>query len=188
MHVSRVSAALLLATVSFGLNAAEDDALLTEARSLAKNFGGQLKGEVATSMKAGGPVATIEVCNIKAPLIAKELSASSGWEVARTSLKLRNPDNAPDTWERGVLEQFEARKAAGEPVGQLEFAELVDGDGGRQYRYMKAIGTEQVCLNCHAAEIKPEVEAKLGALYPEDRARGFAVGDIRGAFTLSKDL
>ena len=51
----------------------------------------------------------------------------------------------------------------------------------------EAIGTEQVCLNCHAAEIKPDVE-KLLQLYPQDTARGFAVGDIRGAFTLSKPL
>lgn len=169
-----------------GATLAQDDALLAEARGLVKQFGGQLKGEVAAGMKAGGPVATIEVCSAKAPLIAEEISAASGWDVARTSLKLRNPKNAPDAWETQVLEQFEARKAAGEPVAQLEFAEVVGSGEAQQYRYMKAIGTEEVCLNCHAAEIKPEVEAKLGALYPEDRARGFSVGDIRGAFTLSK--
>lgn len=187
MRFTRVSATLLLAAASFGSTAAQDDALLMEARSLAKQFGGQLKGEVAAGMKAGGPVGTIAVCSLKAPLIAKEISAASGWDVARTSLKVRNPKNTPDDWERQVLEQFEARKAAGEPVAQLEFAGMVRSGDGQQYRYMKAIGTEQVCLNCHAAEIKPEVEAKLGALYPEDKARGFSVGDIRGAFTLTRN-
>jgi hypothetical protein len=186
MNVSKLSLAALLATAASGPWAAQDDALLAEARSLVKQFGGQLKGEVAAGMKAGGPVATIEICKVKAPLIASDLSAASGWDVARTSLKLRNPNNAPDDWERQVLEQFEARKAAGEPVAELEYAEVVGSGDDQRYRYMKAIGTEQVCLNCHAAEIKPEVEARLGVLYPEDRARGFSVGDIRGAFTLSK--
>jgi hypothetical protein len=30
------------------------------------------------------------------------------------------------------------------------------------------------------------VTAKLKALYPDDRATGYAVGDIRGAMTLSR--
>jgi len=32
--------------------------------------------------------------------------------------------------------------------------------------------------------VKPGIEAKLGALYPDDKARGFKVGDIRGAFSI----
>ncbi len=186
MKYSHIPAALLLTAAAFAAGAAGEEALVTEARSLAKQFGGQLKGEVAAGMKSGGPAATVEICSVKAPLIAKEVAAASGWDVGRTSLKLRNPNNAPDDWEQQVLERFEQRKAAGEPAAELEFAAVVGSGADRQFRYMKAIGTEPVCLNCHAAEIRPEVEAKLGMLYPEDRARGFAVGDIRGAFTLSR--
>jgi hypothetical protein len=188
MKILSITLSAMLMATAPALQAEQADPLRMEARSLVKQFGGQLKGEVAAGMKAGGPVTTIEVCSVKAPQIAEEISTSSGWQVARTSLKLRNPNNAPDEWEQRVLEQFESRKANGEDVAKMEFAETVSTDGGQQYRYMKAIGTEQVCLNCHAAEIKPEVEAKLGVLYPLDKARGFALGDIRGAFTLSRDL
>lgn len=167
---------------------AQEDALKAQARGLVKQFGGQLKAEVAAGMKSGGPVATIEICKVKAPMIAESVSKASAWEVGRTSLKLRNPNNVPDDWERNVLVEFEQRKAAGEPVAKMEYAEVVNGSNGAQFRYMKAIGTEQVCLNCHAASIKPEVEAKIEQFYPQDAARGFALGDIRGAFTLSKPL
>lgn len=180
------SAVLLLAGASVTLHAETTDPDLIQARLLVKQFGGQLKAEVAAGMKAGGPVTTIEICSAKAPVIAQEVSTASGWDVGRTSLKLRNPANAPDDWELKVLQQFEARKAAGEPVATLEYAETIHSGDTQQYRYMKAIPTEEVCLNCHAAEIKPEVEAKLSQIYPADEARGFAVGDIRGAFTLSK--
>ncbi|MCB1801760.1 MAG: DUF3365 domain-containing protein [Gammaproteobacteria bacterium] len=178
----------MLAAGSVIATSTEEKGMVEQARSLAKQFGGQLKAEVAAGMKSGGPVATIDVCSVKAPMIAASVGTESGWDVGRTSLKLRNPNNVPDDWERNVLIEFERRKAAGEAVATMEFAETVNGANGPAFRYMKAIGTEQVCLNCHAAEIKPDVEEKLMQLYPQDAARGFAVGDIRGAFTFSKPL
>jgi hypothetical protein len=166
-----------------------DQALADEAKGIIKQFGGQLKGELQAAIKAGGPVEAIEVCNKKAPAIAHDLSEQTGWEVARTSLKLRNPGNAPDAWERQVLERFEADKAAGKDVQKLSYAETVEEPAGKTFRVMKAIPTGKVCLNCHGADtVKPEVEARLADLYPSDQARGFKVGDIRGAFTLSKKL
>ena len=170
------------------LAAHHSDPLLSEARQAAKALGGRLKGEVMKSMKAKGPVGTIDFCSRRAPEIAREVSQQTGWEVGRTSLKYRNPANRPDDWERQVLESFEARKAAGEPVKTLEHGEVVELDGRKYYRYMKAIPTGKPCLNCHGAEVKPGVEQALKRLYPEDRARGFKLGDIRGAFTLRKAL
>jgi hypothetical protein len=181
-----IASGLLFSVAPLTLYAETADSNLAEARTLVKQFAGELQAEVAAGMKAGGPVHTIEICSAKAPAIAAGISQSSGWQVGRTSLKLRNPANTPDAWEMQVLEQFEARKAAGEPVEKLEFAEVVGSGQDRQYRYMKAIPTAEVCLNCHAAEIKPPVEEKLSQIYPQDQARGFSVGDIRGAFTLSK--
>jgi len=164
-------------------------ALVDEAKTITQGFMGSLKGELQRAIKAGGPVAGIEVCNKVAPAIAAQQAQEHGWDkVARTSLKLRNPANAPDAWEQGVLEQFEARKAAGEPVGSLAYSEVVETAAGKQFRFMKAIPTGKVCLACHGTEPQAAVAAKLDELYPEDRARGFQEGDIRGAFTLVKQL
>ena len=46
----------------------------------------------------------------------------------------------------------------------------------------------EVCTTCHGASVAPDIAAQLDALYPEDRARGYAVGDIRGAFTVVQPL
>jgi len=158
------------------------------ARVASKSFMTQLKSELQAAMKAGGPVRAIEVCHARAPAIAAQISEQNGWRVARTSLKPRNPANAPDAWERAVLEKFEARKAAGEPLAKMEYSEVVERDGQRQFRYMKAIPAGQVCLNCHGRSIAPAVKAKLDELYPQDRARGYAQGDIRGAFTITQPM
>jgi len=108
--------------------------------------------------------------------------------VGRTSLKVRNPNNAPDAWERRVLEEFEARKARGEDVRKLEHAEIVAVNGKKRFRYMKAIPTGKICLKCHGAKLDPAVAQTLEQFYPQDKARGFRVGDIRGAFTITQPL
>jgi Protein of unknown function (DUF3365) len=160
-----------------------------QAKGLIKEFATTLQGELQGAMKAGGPTQAIGVCKDRAPAIAADLSARSGWEVGRTSLKVRNQaKNLPDVWETGVLEDFEARKAAGEPLDTMAFAAVVESDGVKRFRFMKPIPTGEVCLACHGSAITPEVAAVLDAQYPGDQARGFALGDIRGAFSLSKPL
>jgi hypothetical protein len=53
---------------------------------------------------------------------------------------------------------------------------------------MKAIPTGEVCLACHGSDITPEVAAAIDERYPDDMARGYSLGDVRGAFSLSKPL
>lgn len=161
---------------------------IKENRAAIKAFGGQLKGELKKGMKAGGPVNAIGVCNLQAPVIASQVSSAKGIEVARTSLKLRNPGNAPDAWEHMVLRQFEMRKRAGEDVSKMDYFSIMPENGKPVFRYMKAIGTEAICTTCHGTDIDAKVVEKLDSLYPLDQARGFKAGDIRGAFTLKSPL
>lgn len=171
---------------------ADMDQHKAEARKITGEFFAELKGELVKGMKAGGPVAAIGVCNSLAPAIAMKHSANSGWDVGRTSLKLRNPDNAPDTWETGVLKQFEERRANGEGPDTLAHAEIVEEDGKKVFRFMKGIVMPPLekmpCLKCHGENIDPKTAATLDELYPEDKARGYRAGQVRGAFTLKKNL
>jgi len=147
-----------------------------------------LKQELQAGMQGGGPVNAISVCNLSAPGIANTYSVRNGWDVGRTSLKRRNPDNAPDAWERSVLESFEERKRAGEDPAKLEHYEVVRQDGVRELRYMKAIPTAQLCLACHGEHVDSITRTRLEKLYPDDQALGYKVGDIRGAFSISQPL
>lgn len=165
------------------------DPNVAEAKAIIMEFFSTLKGELETAISSGGPASAVVVCNARAPVIAAEMSAKTGWDVARTSLKLRNPRlNAPDEWERAVLLDFEQRHAAGEDVRSIAYAETVESDGQKTFRFMKAIPTSEVCLTCHGTEIQPEIVSAIDAAYPDDEAKGFELGDIRGAFTLSKSL
>lgn len=160
------------------------------SRKAVKELGGALQGELGTAMKSGGPADAVEVCRVKASAIAAEISKKAGMKVARTSLRLRNPNNTSDAWELGVLVQFEARKAAGQDPAVLEHFEVIAENGRKTFRYMKAIAIAPgaPCLVCHGEKIDPAVSARLKTLYPNDRATGFKTGDLRGAFTVTQQM
>jgi hypothetical protein len=158
------------------------------SRAVAGSFAAELKEALTKEMAAGGPIAAASVCKQMAPEIAARASEKTGWEVGRTSLKPRNPANAPDGWEAETLQAFAERKAAGEDPAKLEAWTIAEAGGRKQFRYMKAIPTASMCLACHGTEIEPELRAHLDALYPEDAAVGYREGDIRGAFTITQPM
>jgi hypothetical protein len=179
---------LLAAAASSFASEIDTQAEADPAKQAVAAFGKALKGELMTAMQSGGPVNAISACNIKAPEIAAAVSSDHDLHIGRVSLKNRNPDNAPSAWQRTVLESFEARKQAGEDITALTWQELAEVDGGREYRFMKAIPTAPLCLQCHGAALAPQVADRLAELYPEDKATGFSEGDLRGAFVVTKKL
>jgi mono/diheme cytochrome c family protein len=145
-------------------------------------------GELTTALAAEGPASAIGVCREVAQVVAQDVSAREGLEVGRTSLRLRNPANAPDDWERAQLEAFVAAAASGADPTTLEHAEVVTENGAQVFRWMKAIPMGELCVQCHGPDVAPEVAAAIRAAYPEDQATGFRPGEIRGAFTVRKPL
>ncbi len=186
----KIVAAAVAALVLTVPAVAEDTAALgKEGKAAIMEFGGALKGALKTALKEGGPVKAISVCNTEAPEIAAKVSASSGWTVARSSHKLRNPKNAPDAFTAAAIEDFLARQAGGEKAETMAKAGIVEEGGKRVFHLVKAIPTGEVCLDCHGgAEVNAMTEEKLAELYPQDKARGFSVGEMRGVFTLTKVL
>ena len=77
-------------------------------------------------------------------------------------------------------------REARETAMTLEKAEVVSENGKQVRRYMRALPTQELCMNCHGPvdKMTPAVIAKLKALYPEDRGTGYTVGQIRGAMTI----
>lgn len=181
-------ALLLLLPAPAAADEPDLEAARAEARGIVKLFAGRLQGALQGAIAEQGFIHAIEVCRVEAPQIAAGLSEDGGWTVDRTALRLRNPANAPDAWERGVLETFVARGAAGEDLMTVEEIAVIAENGGRRLRYMKAIPTGELCTACHGSAIDPELAAAIRAAYPEDRATGFAPGELRGAFTLSRPL
>jgi len=72
----------------------------------------------------------------------EEFAAQNGVRGHLTALQLKNPNNAPDDWERATLK----RLAAGEKF----VAETVDLPTGKVFRLMRPVFMEQGCMKCHS--------------------------------------
>lgn len=184
---SCLTASLFIAPIAMAEKPAQED--IDMSKKVIKQFMGDLKGELVTAMKAGGPLNAIQACNTKAKVIAQQASEKNQISVGRTSLKLRSSANKPDAWESQVLADFDKRQAAGEDVKKMAYAEVVTNDKGeKHFRFMKAIPVGKPCLTCHGDKVKPEVLNKITEYYPEDQATGYQLGQVRGAFTIGKKL
>jgi hypothetical protein len=162
------------------------DENIAAAKSAIQALAGALQTELKHAIGNGGPVSAIEICNTRAMPITQQVASENGLHLARVSLKNRNPVNQANEWQTVVLEDFERQKAGGKSVDSLVWSETVENDGVKEFRFMRAIPTGEVCLLCHGTAISPEVGQVLAGLYPSDRATGFRIGDIRGAFVVTR--
>jgi signal transduction histidine kinase len=113
----------------------------------------------------------LEIEDIKGKKYIKENPAMVTKELARyardkggflfniTSLKLLNPENAPDPFEREALIAFENGTAA-------EFSKIEKIDNSYFYRYTAPLYVEASCMKCHEHQ-------------------GYSVGDVRGSISVS---
>jgi hypothetical protein len=164
---------------------------IAEPAALAAQFQQELAGKLQAAMQAGGAVNAIAVCRDEAPAIASRLSRQSGWQVKRVGTRVRNPlTGVPDAWEQRELAQFQQRLKGGETAQQVETLQIIDGPQHQVVRYMKAIVMAPQCLACHGPrDSQPlALRAALEHHYPHDAATGYAAGELRGAFSLQRQL
>ena len=161
----------------------QEDADLARAKAAAMAFSGQLRGELQAAMAAGGPTAAVEACNERAPRIAEAVMAEHGVRLGRVALpgRNRNPAQAADGWQLDTLRALQQAGDGGGAAGE-QVAVMRDGlPDGVALRMMRGIATEPPCLACHGKDVAEPVRTAIAERYPDDRATGFDVGDLRGA-------
>jgi hypothetical protein len=135
--------------------------------------------ELMGALKAGPPEAALDVCGEKAQELTRAIAKETGVSLRRTSLKTRNPKNAPDAYERRWLEN-----AAANPPTEGH-AEVVETAPGRyELRFLRPLRIAKLCIQCHGEELTPAVRDAVASRYPSDRAIGYEVGDLRGVVSV----
>ena len=142
----------------------------------------ELSGNLKAAMKEGGPTHAVDFCNVHALELTDKVADSLGVEIRRTSMKYRNPENAPEEHEIAALNRFEETWSNGEePRG---YAEEVDG----KVRYFQPIMMQPACLNCHGKQgeqINESTWQIIQEKYPEDKAYGYALNQVRGIWSIT---
>ena len=101
-------------------------------------------------------------------------------------LQIRNPNNRADAWEQKTLQEFSQKASKSAPINGLEKTTIMNINGKKSFRYMKAIPVGKACLTCHGSKISGQVATVINDRYPEDQATGYKEGELRGAFSLFK--
>lgn len=170
----------LVTVLSAPYSVAREEPLLETSRALAQRFAMELQVELKAALAQGGPEHAISVCKEEAPRIASKLSRETGAKVARTSLLLRNAMNAPEPWQVEVLTSYFQPEVLATDK-RVEFYAESSGD----VRYMQAIRTGGLCLICHGQVPEGDLARQLDSDYPYDQARGYELGSLRGAFSIT---
>ena len=157
--------------------------IITDLLSVARNVIAKNQELINRDPKTGNYYFKGFVPTVVGTEIANDFSLLTGWKLKQTSLKLRNPSNAPDEWEEKVLHSFENTEGS----KAISFGEIVELHGQKIYRYMKPIYVNKTCLECHGEKqkLKPTIKQFMTRKYPHDQAFGYKEGDIRGGISIA---
>lgn len=161
---------------------------LLEARRISNELMDTVRGLLLEEIQKGGFTGAVRVCSELAQEMTNRFSTQTGHTVRRVSLRYRNPKNIPDAYETRRLQELDRLNR--EKRLPEEIFEVVEEGGVKYFRYLKPLTLAPLCLTCHCPKenIPSEVLAILKEKYPEDRATGFLVGDLRGAISVKIDL
>jgi hypothetical protein len=166
--------------------AAQDRPEAAKARAVAQDVLKETRSVLEGALAQGNAASALRVCAAVAQNIARK-HEHEGWRVRRVSEKVRNPADSPDADELAVLQRWAQAHAEGRLRASDEHEGVVGEGARRYYHYMRPIAiTGPLCLQCHGAPdtLAPGVQEALQALYPNDHATGYAVGDLRGAISV----
>ena len=190
-RLARGLLALLLTLTAAACGGSEDDEVSPEIEAAVFELGssasqalmGTLVTQLTGAMQEGGAAHAVDFCSTSAIELTAGVAQEQGLDVKRTSMKYRNPANAPDEDETEALRYYESALAE---TGVLP-GPLVRKAGRDEYRFYRPLVVAAPCLGCHGStgEIDPTVQAILVERYPDDLATGYAAGDFRGVIRVS---
>lgn len=160
-----------------GKNIMPDDQVKTQGEKVIAQTFDTLRSTLLNEIRNYGFAGAVEFCNTNA-LTLTNTYASENIFVKRTSGKLRNMANAPDSMEQRILALYWSLKSNGK-----ELKPVIEKDDVGNQHYFKPIIIQAMCLNCHGdknTQIQPATWQTIQLKYPSDAAWDYEEGDLRG--------
>ena len=157
---------------------------LEKGKEIALSTKAVLGKNLLTAINAKGAAHAVQFCNTRAIHLTDSMSQELHTNVKRVSDQNRNPGNAANEDELAyILETKEKLQNGLEPKPKLTDA------SDKMIGYYPIL-TNEMCLQCHGkpkADINQATLDVIAALYPEDRATGYGVNELRGIWVISMD-
>lgn len=156
------------------------DSLLKIGGNITSETQSVLLQNVTAAMQSGGKEHAVRYCNLKATDLVDSLSKLYECEIYRISEKNRNPNNAPKTeLDKKMLKMFAESN-------NVQDKDVIHNDGKHIY-YQPIFIQKGACMNCHGdihTAISEEFYAVIKDKYPDDKAIGYNMGDLRGTWKI----
>jgi hypothetical protein len=138
--------------------------------------------KVISVMEEKGIPGAVEFCNVNAYPLTDSLSKALDAQIRRTSIRWRNPNNAPSKSEVSILEFYENQHLKG-----LKLRDSLIKISKSEVLFVRPIFAYGMCQNCHGAvgtTLQPENYDIIKKLYPEDKSIDYRSGDLRGMWSI----
>ncbi|WP_340065847.1 c-type heme family protein [Ascidiimonas aurantiaca] len=157
------------------------DNYLEKGRNMALATKSVLGKTLLGAIQSKGTEGAVTFCNERALRITDSMAVHLKASIKRVSDKNRNPNNAANARELAYIEQAKtALKEKGSAASKIfEKNNKITG--------YYPIVTNNMCLQCHgtpAKDINSKALSKIKILYPNDKATGYAVNELRGIWVV----
>ena len=155
----------------------EKAALMLLGDSISMKMQNVLLQNVGKAIQKGGTDYAVEFCNVQAMPLTDSIADNLNVYIQRLSDKNRNPVNALQT----QMDSIAWRKMKSE---KTDFT--TQDKNGEVYYYKPILIGMPTCIKCHGGknDIPVSTQKIIGQKYPNDKAVGYQMGDLRGMWKI----
>lgn len=153
---------------------------MSYAKSTKSTLGKNLMGAIQKE----GVLHALSFCNVQAMPLTDSMATKHQATIRRVSDKNRNPLNKANTKELEYIKHFKGELSNGKQAQPIVVEE------NQKVNFYYPIVTNDMCLKCHGSpekDIAPKTLKQIKLLYPNDKAIGYNVNEVRGIWSISFD-
>ncbi|MEL7118972.1 MAG: DUF3365 domain-containing protein [Bacteroidota bacterium] len=159
-----------------------DQKYMEQGEAVTSDLGPRLFMRMNNALKNQSFESAITYCNLLHYDFVDTMANNKALKVRRVSEQFRNRKDKPTDDEYLILRDFKTKQMSGETL--VPFIKQIDAS---TVAYYEPIMVQEICLNCHGIVGEDLTEAEYAIIedkYPNDKAIGFRVGDLRGMWSV----
>lgn len=159
------------------LSDSDKTALILRGNSISTKMQHVLLQNVSEAIQKGGTEYAVDFCNVNAIPLTDSIVNDLNAYIQRLSDKNRNPDNAIQTQMDSI---------AWEKIISEKTAFIQQNKSGEIFYYKPILVGMPTCIKCHGGktDIPESTKNRIAQRYPNDKAIGYRMGDLRGMWKI----
>lgn len=155
--------------------------LLSKGQNYVKTAQKTLGSQLIQALNSNGTIGALNFCSENAIKLTQTAINDANVKIKRVSDLNRNPKNVANSTEREYIKQTKQKLQSHQTIEPQLMT-----DGNLTIGYYPIL-TNQLCLQCHGHpdhQINQTTLKKIQSLYPQDKAIGYDINQLRGIWVV----